>query len=191
MSYFNLISYVCSQIHRSVYEYIYLFLFPSISLPSSLPLSSSFLSVFIYLFFFRFPLLPLSTIPRFLSSSSLFFSSLLLKLSFLFIITNRAIRRKRYRFWLAFRRSNMGPNSDCPGRLLGFAAMPIGRYRVVLRIDHDHFLPCLLKVILDYQPVPMVARSKAWVCCRSLARISSNPTGSMDIYRLWVLCVVR
>jgi hypothetical protein len=42
------------------------------------------------------------------------------------------------------------------------------------------------------RPIPMGARSKAWVCGRSLARIvGSNPTGSMDICLLWVLCVVR
>jgi len=33
------------------------------------------------------------------------------------------------------------------------------------------------------------ARSKAWVCGRSLARIgSSNPAGGMDVCTLWLLC---
>jgi hypothetical protein len=36
-------------------------------------------------------------------------------------------------------------------------------------------------------PIPVVERSKAWVCGRSLAGIvGSKPTGGM----LWVLCVV-
>ena len=39
-------------------------------------------------------------------------------------------------------------------------------------------------------PVPVAARSKAYVCGRSPAEIvGSNPTGSMDVCR--VLCVVR
>jgi hypothetical protein len=56
------------------------------------------ISLRIYLFFFRFLLLPLShSVPHFLSVSSLVFPSFLLKFS-LFIISNRAVRRKRYRF---------------------------------------------------------------------------------------------
>ena len=39
--------------------------------------------------------------------------------------------------------------------------------------------------------IPAVARSKAWVCCRSLAGIAgSNPTGNTDVCLLRVLCVV-
>ena len=39
---------------------------------------------------------------------------------------------------------------------------------------------------------PLAARSKAWVCCRSLAGIAgSNPAGGMDVCLLWMLCVVR
>jgi hypothetical protein len=38
----------------------------------------------------------------------------------------------------------------------------------------------------------MVARSKAWVCGRSLAGIAgSNPTGGMDVCLLWALYIVR
>jgi hypothetical protein len=34
-------------------------------------------------------------------------------------------------------------------------------------------------------PIPVAARSKAWFCGRSLARIvGSNPTGDMDVYLL-------
>jgi hypothetical protein len=40
--------------------------------------------------------------------------------------------------------------------------------------------------------IPVAARSKAWVCGRSLSGIvGSNPPGGMDVYLLWVLCVIR
>jgi len=40
-------------------------------------------------------------------------------------------------------------------------------------------------------PVPVAARSKAWVCGRSPAEtVGSNPTGAW-MFVLWVLCVVR
>ena len=40
-------------------------------------------------------------------------------------------------------------------------------------------------------PVPVAARSKAWVYGRSPAEIvGSNPTGGMDFCLLWVLCVL-
>ena len=42
------------------------------------------------------------------------------------------------------------------------------------------------------QPVPVAARSKAWVCGRSPAEIvGSNPTGGMDVCFLWMLCNAR
>jgi hypothetical protein len=41
-------------------------------------------------------------------------------------------------------------------------------------------------------PIPVAARSKAWVYGRSLTGIvDSNPTGGMDVCLLWVLCFVR
>jgi hypothetical protein len=41
-------------------------------------------------------------------------------------------------------------------------------------------------------PIPVAARSKTWVYGRSFTGIvGSNPTGGMDVYLLWVLCVVR
>jgi hypothetical protein len=41
-------------------------------------------------------------------------------------------------------------------------------------------------------PIPVAARSKVWVCGRSLTRIvGSNLTGGMDVCLLLVLCVVR
>jgi hypothetical protein len=40
--------------------------------------------------------------------------------------------------------------------------------------------------------VPVAARSKVWVCGRSLTGIvGSNPAGDIDVCLLWVLCVVR
>jgi hypothetical protein len=41
-------------------------------------------------------------------------------------------------------------------------------------------------------PIPVAARSKAWVCSRSLAGTAvSNPARGMDACLLSVLCVVR
>jgi hypothetical protein len=41
-------------------------------------------------------------------------------------------------------------------------------------------------------PTPAAARSKAWVCVRSLDGIAgSNPAGDMDICLLCVLCIIR
>jgi len=41
-------------------------------------------------------------------------------------------------------------------------------------------------------PIPVAARAKACVYCRSFAAIAgSNPTGGMDVCLLWVLCVLR
>ena len=46
-----------------------------------------------------------------------------------------------------------------------------------------------------YKPnlqISVVVRSMPWVCGRSLPGIvGSNPAGGMDVYLLWVLCVVR
>jgi len=40
--------------------------------------------------------------------------------------------------------------------------------------------------------VPVTTRSKAWVCGRSPAEIAGlNPAGCVDVFLLWVLCVVR
>jgi hypothetical protein len=42
------------------------------------------------------------------------------------------------------------------------------------------------------KPVPVAARSKAWVWGRSLAGIvGSNPTEGMDVCLLWMLCFVE
>jgi hypothetical protein len=47
-------------------------------------------------------------------------------------------------------------------------------------------------VLNNWVPIPVTARSKAWVCDRLLAGIAgSNPTGGMDVSILQVFCVVR
>jgi hypothetical protein len=44
---------------------------------------------------------------------------------------------------------------------------------------------------MKWAPISVAARSKAWVCGRSLAVIAgSNPSGGMDVSLLWLLCVV-
>jgi hypothetical protein len=41
-------------------------------------------------------------------------------------------------------------------------------------------------------PIAVGARSKVWVCDRSLAGVvGSNPEGVMVVCLLWMLCVVR
>ena len=48
-----------------------------------------------------------------------------------------------------------------------------------------------LELLIQLQPVPVAAPSKAWVCGLSPAEIvGSNPTGSMDVFLSWVLCVL-
>jgi hypothetical protein len=40
----------------------------------------------------------------------------------------------------------------------------------------------ILYIIWEYSPLPLAARSKAWVCGRSPAEIAgSNPTSGMDV----------
>jgi len=52
--------------------------------------------------------------------------------------------------------------------------------------SYSHWVP------FTGSPIQLVAWSKAWVCSRSLAGIAgSNPAGDMDVYLLWVLCVVK
>jgi hypothetical protein len=48
---------------------------------------------------------------------------------------------------------------------------------LVTVVRDDYFNPCNIM-----GPVPVAARSKAWVCGRSLAGIvGSNPAGSIDV----------
>ena len=45
---------------------------------------------------------------------------------------------------------------------------------------------------ISYLPIPVDARSKAWVCDRSLAMVTcSHPAGGMNVCLLWLLCVTR
>jgi hypothetical protein len=45
---------------------------------------------------------------------------------------------------------------------------------------------------MEFQPIPVATRSKAYVCGRPLAGIAElNPAGGMDVCLLWVLFVVR
>jgi len=63
---------------------------------------------------------------------------------------------------------------------------------VVCRVMHCMHYKIFYSCIAVRQPVPVAARSKTWVCGRSLAAIAgSNPTGGMNVCVLWVLCVVR
>jgi hypothetical protein len=58
-----------------------------------------------------------------------------------------------------------------------------------------HKCPLVYKVLYDATPIPVAARSKAYVCGRLVAGIAvSNPAGDMDVYllRLYVVfCVGR
>jgi len=71
----------------------------------------------------------------------------------------------------------------------------IPRYRHVP--THTKVLTALLRRYLKHKriflsPIPVAARSKAWVCGRSFAGIAgSNLAGGMDVFRLSVLCLVR
>jgi hypothetical protein len=50
----------------------------------------------------------------------------------------------------------------------------------------------IFKFVKYTNPIPVAARSKAWVCGRSYTEIvGSNPAEGMDVCLLWVLCVVR
>ena len=50
----------------------------------------------------------------------------------------------------------------------------------------------LLFGIYSNGPIPVATRFKAWVCGRSAAGMSAlNPAGGMDVWLLWLLCVVR
>ena len=57
--------------------------------------------------------------------------------------------------------------------------------RIKLRTDISSGNAC-------YQPIPVAARSKEWVCRGSLAGTAGlNPSGGWDIYLLRMLCVGR
>ena len=67
-------------------------------------------------------------------------------------------------------------NDSDLARIISFEALPLSGY--------------LEKSILPGKPVPVAARSKAWVCGRSPAEtVGSNPTGGMDVF-LFESCVL-
>ena len=50
---------------------------------------------------------------------------------------------------------------------------------------------CMYVCMYVPKAIPVAARSKAWVCGRTLAGIvGSNPAGGMDVCFLWVLRVM-
>jgi len=54
-----------------------------------------------------------------------------------------------------------------------------------LRLEEYHVNSCalLFYTVVVYRPIPVAARSNAWVCGRSLAGIvGSYPVGGMDVY---------
>jgi len=56
----------------------------------------------------------------------------------------------------------------------------------------DEKIYIILALINMDVPIPVAAKSKAWVCGRALSVIAdSNPTGGMNVCLLRVLCVVR
>jgi len=55
-----------------------------------------------------------------------------------------------------------------------------------------YFFVFIIYLLLVSLPIPVAARSRAWVYGRSLVKNEdSNPAGSMDVCLLSVLCVVR
>jgi len=59
-------------------------------------------------------------------------------------------------------------------------------------IPKTMFYSSTLSPVTIFQPVPVAARSKAWVCGRLHAEIvGSNPTGDMDVCLLRGMCVVK
>jgi hypothetical protein len=58
--------------------------------------------------------------------------------------------------------------------------------------DYDSDSTYLFIYLFKHTPIPVAARSKAWVCGRSLSGIvGSNPAGGMDVCLLWVSCIFR
>jgi len=49
---------------------------------------------------------------------------------------------------------------------------------------------CIIRVLNINLPIPLAARSEAWVCGRSLAGIGgSNPAGGMDVFFVSVVYI--
>ena len=77
--------------------------------------------------------------------------------------------------------------SEIPSKRL--AAHPRKRWTGCMN-DGLHSTVVYFYFVVVLQPIPVAARSRAWVCCRSLAGIAgSNPVVGMAVCLLWVLCV--
>ena len=69
-----------------------------------------------------------------------------------------------------------------------FCALHVASLPVLLTVGPRDYL----YLLICYMPVPVAARSTAWVCGRSPAQfVGSNPSGGMDVCLLRVSCVVR
>ena len=87
----------------------------------------------------------------------------------------------------------------CRSHVLASAPLRTPRKKGILQLHEFSFVSCRSSqisnqkfvLIVDYTLlIPVAARSKAWVCCRSPAGIAgSNPSGFMDVCRK--CCVVR
>ena len=66
-----------------------------------------------------------------------------------------------------------------------------GKYRLDATLALENCVYALYPVYMK-QPIPVAARSKSWVSCRSLPVIvGSNPYEDIDVSLLWLLYVVR
>ena len=57
--------------------------------------------------------------------------------------------------------------------------------------EMSHLKTYIMYLVMRAQPIPVAARSKAWVCCRWLAEIAgSNPAGGVDVSLSRECCVL-
>jgi len=65
-------------------------------------------------------------------------------------------------------------------------------FHITLSQFNQYFFNKLFRKVVYSEQIPVSSRSQAWVSGRSHAGTAdSNPVGSMDIFLLWALCVVR
>ena len=89
--------------------------------------------------------------------------------------------------WLCF----VQCHDICRSHVPAFAPLRTPRNGGILQLPEFSFVSCrsscisdkIFVLIIDYTlPIPVAARSKAWVCCRSPTGIAvSNPNGFMDV----------
>jgi hypothetical protein len=66
------------------------------------------------------------------------------------------------------------------------------QYKILSEFGHQKTSSEFCVLYWDCTPIPVAARSKAWVCGRALAGIvGSRPAGSMDVCLLYSVCVVK